>query len=258
MNVNKGVINSDFQNNISFPNHFTIPSHIIENCFPNNKNKNNCLSNVKLLNKKRKLFKIEYPTDFFIFYHGGKNENTQILQKFENQNDNIPKEIGHSLYTRKDYSDNIRKKVKTTFVKKLINNINRKLKIAGSKKFFKLLPHIFVCNISKDINRVMFDKSFKDLFSINFLVSKNEHNANFKKYKNNIDVLEYLEKEKDIGEKSNYNDYKNLAFYQIFDEYLRSKEFENEIVNLKLKGEKDSYIHKYINLAYNLNIFFSQ
>ena len=103
----------------------------------------------------------------------------------------------------------------------------------------------------------MFDKTFKELFSINFLDSENEHNSNFQNYKNNKDVLEYLEKEKDISEKSNYKCYKNLTFYQIFDEYLRSKEFENEIVTLKLNGEKDYYIYNYIKLANNLNLFFS-
>ena len=104
----------------------------------------------------------------------------------------------------------------------------------------------------------MFDKTFKEIFSINFLDKEKENDANFKKYKKNIDTIKYLENNKDISEKSNYNCYKNLKFYQIFDEYLRSKEFENEIENLEFEGEEDNYIHDYIKLACNLNNFFSQ
>lgn len=258
--MHKGISYYDFQNNNLCSNYFTIPSHFNQDSYQNDEHKNN-LSKNNFLNKKRKrkLFKLEYPNDFFIFFPGSENKNIieQILLKFENQNNIIPKEIDISLNTRKDGSDNIRKKIKNKFIIKLVNKINKNLKNAGSKKFFKLLPHIFVCNISRDINRLMFDKTFKELFSINFLDSEDENNSNFKNYKNNKDVLEYLEKEKDISEKSNYKFYKNLTFYQIFDEYIRSKEFENEIEILKLKGEKDYYIYNYINLAYNLNIFFS-
>ena len=260
-NMDKGISYYDFQNNNFCSNHFTIPFHINQDSYQNNENKNNNnLSKKNFLNKKRKRkFNVEYPNDFFIFSPGGENKNIidEILQKYENQNNIIPKEIDNSLNTRKDDSDNIRKKIKNKFITKLKIKINQNLKNAGSKKFFKLLPHIFACNISKDLNRVMFDKTFKELFSINFLDSEDENNINFKNYKNNKDVLEYLEKEKDISEKSNYKWYKNLTFYQIFDEYLRSKEFENEIKILTLKGEKDYYIYNYISLAYNLNLFFS-
>ena len=122
---------------------------------------------------------------------------------------------------------------------------------------FALLPQIFVISISKDLNIDMFNKTFKEIFSINFLDKEKENDANFKKYKKNIDVIKYLENNKDISEKSNYNCYKNLKFYQIFDEYLRSKELDNEIENLKFKGENNNYINNYIKLACNLNNYFS-
>ena len=161
--------------------------------------------------------------------------------------------------SRKFKSDDIRKKIKSRFIKALIKCINKKLKKAGSKKFFSLLPHIFVINITKEINTDIFDKTFEEVFSINFdNILKKTEKADLIKYKKNIDVLDYLENEIVIRESSNYNYYKNLKFYQIFDEYLGAQEFENEIEKLKLIGEKDEYIDRYIKLACYFNSFFSK
>ena len=258
---NFGLFNDTLKPSINFD--FNIPSHFNQDCSNNLKENDTKLSDKNFLNKKRKLFKIKYPNEFFIFNRGGENKNKrniidQFLQNEENINNIRYNKRSHSVKTRKENADNIRKKIKSRFIKTLKELINQKLKLAGSKKFFALLPQIFVCNISKDINKIMLDKTFKELFSVNFLISQKGNIANFKKYKKNIDTLEYLEKKKDISEKSNYYCYKNLKFYQIFDEYLRSKEFENEIVNLELKGEKNDYICKYIKLACNLNNFFSE
>lgn len=79
-----------------------------------------------------------------------------------------------------------------------------------------------------------------------------------KKFKHNLKVLEYLDKNKEIAEKSNYNVFKNMKFYQIFNEYLRSKEFEKEITSLKLQKENDKYIRNYIIKAGSFIEFYSQ
>ena len=73
-NMDKGISYFDFQSNNFCSNHFTICSHINQDSLKNNKNKNdnNNLSNNIFLNKKRKLFKVKYPNDFFtIFVPGG-------------------------------------------------------------------------------------------------------------------------------------------------------------------------------------------
>ena len=234
------------KSNISI--NFNIPSHFNQHSPINTKKNEIELSEKAFLNKKRNLFKIEYPNEFFIFNRGSEKKNKRNkIENEENQNK-----------TRKENADNIRKKIKSRFIKALKLKINQKLKLAGSKKMFALLPQIFVINVSKDLNIVMFNKTFKEIFSINFSDKEKENDANLKKYKKNIDTIKYLENNKDISEKSNYNCYKNLKFYQIFDEYLRSKEFENEIENLEFEGEEDNYIHDYIKLACNLNNFFSQ
>ena len=81
-----------------------------------------------------------------------------------------------------------------------------------------------------------------------------------KKYYDNLSVLKYLERKTEICEKSNYNIFKDMKYYEIFEEYLNSKEFEIEIGNLRKEklNDNDKYIQKYIKLAYGLNDFFSK
>ena len=212
----------------------------------------------KTIKKSKDLFTKE----FYVFKPGNENRNIRIgidifLENKENQNNVMFNVRSHSSQKRKrkENSDNIRKKIKSRFIKSLIKFNNEKLKNAGSKKYFSSLPYSFVCNITKGKNRDMFNKTFKELFSTNFGTNRK---ADLKSYENNRDVLEYLENQKDISQKSNYNCYKNLKFYQIFEEYLRSQEFENEIERIKLDEEEDVYIYRYIKLACNLNKYFSQ
>ena len=226
----------------------------------------------KVEKKNEKQFKIvesktkNLHNGFYIFNPGNKSKKIRIeidnyLQDVKDKNNIINNIRRHSSIKkkRKDNSDNIRKKIKSRFIKALIKCINKKLKKAGSKKFFSLLPHIFVINITKEINTDIFDKTFEEVFSINFdNILKKTEKADLIKYKKNIDVLDYLENEIVIRESSNYNYYKNLKFYQIFDEYLGAQEFENEIEKLKLSGEKDEYIDRYIKLACYFNSFFSK
>jgi hypothetical protein len=162
---------------------------------------------------------------------------------------------------RKICDDLIRKKIKARFLKILKKTINNKLKLAGSKKFFNLLQQKFISNTSREMNGEALDLTFKEIFSKNFCSSKGgcEDDANMKKYNANLSVLDYLEKNNDISKKSNYSKFKGMKYYQIFEEYLNSKEFEIEISCLRMeKGVDDKYIKKYIKLAYSLNNYFSQ
>ena len=261
-NYNNNNLNIDFYNNDDEYNKLKI-LHFNELDFSltNIKKIDTKSQDDRFLNKKRKSFNIVYPNEFYIFNRLEASQDIKFLKddflkQLEKSNKKIFHKRGIILRKRKDNSDNIRKKIKTRFISNLKERINEKLKIVGSTKFFELLPQNFACNISKDINKIMFDKTFKELFSLNFCRNEKKNDANLKKYRKNLDVIEYLEKNKNISEKSSYDRYKNLKFYQIYDEYLRSKEFENVIKNLKLQGEKDEYIYNYIKLAWDLNNFF--
>ena len=233
------------------------------------------MNNLSFLGKKRVLFEESTPKDYSIFNYGEYNEySKQIINEVLNEileidnkkmremmNGEHQKKIykkRKNVPKRKDNSDNIRKKVKSRFLKVLKNAVNKKLKLAGSKMFFNFLPQTFVSNVSKDKNRDIFDSTFKDIFSKNFCEEKNGNQPDLKKYHHNLAVIQYLEKNKEIAEKSNYNNFKNMKFYQIFYEYLKSKEFELEIVSLKMERENEKYIREYIFKACNFIEFLFQ
>ena len=128
--------------------------------------------------------------------------------------------------------------------------------MAGSKRIFNYLQQEFIININKEINIGVLDLTFKELYSKDFSKDKINDNSSLKKYNDNQSVLKYLEEEKEISEKSKYDIFKSMKYYQIFDEYLRSKEFESDIYKLK-KTNNYKYIKNYIKLAFDLNDFFS-
>ena len=223
------------------------------------------------LGTKRNLFKIDFSKNFSIFNNGEFNkESRQLINEVtHNFSDNVlnTKENGMikianrkkyskviNVQKRKENSDNIRKKIKSRFLKVLKNKVNEKLRNAGSEKFFKFLPQKFISNISKEINKAVLNLSFQELFSKNFCEGDKENEINF--YHNQL-VLKYLENNKEICEKSNFNNFKNMKYYEIYNEYLKSKEFEMEITSLKNEKETDKYIKDYIIKASDLIDFFS-
>ena len=229
-----------------------------------------------LLGKKRNLFNIDYPKNYSIFHCGVFNKNIRELinevcdelsknDKEENEkrpiNKSGNKKNWHkkilNVEKRKENADNIRKKIKSRFLKVLRNTVNEKLKLAKSKKLFKNLPQTFISNISREKNKSVINLSFKDLLSKNFCVEEKSKESDLSNYYHNISVLEYLENNYEISEKSNFNNFKNMAFYQIFNEYLKSKEFEMEIASLKKEKETEKYIKNYIIKASGLMEFFS-
>ena len=211
--------------------------------------------------KRRNIFGVIYPNKFIIFNRGGYNAS---IRQFINNIFYKEKKYKNLFFlkekkSRKNNAVNIRKKIKARFLKTLQKTINNKLKLGGSEKLFNFLQQKFVINLSREMNRDALHLSFKEIFSKNFSESIKENDVNMKKYYYNISVLDYLEKNKDISEKSNYIIFKDMKYYQIFEEYLNSKEFEIEISCLRReKGVDDKYIKKYIKLAYTLNDFFCQ
>ena len=228
----------------------------------------NCES---LIGKKRNLFKIDNSYYYSIFNCGRVNDRSRKIIEHtlndyyygKDKNENIydtdckkkPHQTKKTIFKRKDNSDNIRKKIKSRFLKGLKNAVNRKLLVAGSRKLFHFLPQTFISNVSKQKNKDVLNLSLKELFEKNFC--EGNKSRDLKHYYHNLSVLEYLDKHYDIAERANYNNFKNMKYYQIFNEYLNSKEFEIEIESLKQEKENDKYIRDYIIKANNLNNFFS-
>jgi len=171
---------------------------------------------------------------------------------------------------RKDKPDNIRKKIKSRFLKILKTRINEKLKNAKSEYIFDNLPQCFISDISKNGNKFILDMTIKELLTKNFfedviskdnnekIFIKKKRNPNKEKHEKNQKVLKYLDRNSDIRKSSNFNVISRLTFREIFKEYLKSEEFETDILKLKNKDNSDKYIKDYINKAYDFLDYFSK
>ena len=178
------------------------------------------------------------------------NDNTKLgfidSKLFENE-----------LKTKKYDSYDIRKKVKSKFHKILKIILNEKLESAGSILFFENLPQVFITKINKKEDQSILNLTLEEILSKNFCLEKDVKSSSIiDKYYHNLKVLKYLENNKEISKKSNFNNIKDMKYYEIFNEYLNSKEFEKEILRLH-KKENDIYIKRYINRAIHLIDFFN-
>ena len=212
------------------------------------------------------------------------NNNSNLLK----ENDIDIKKL-RPIRQRKHNPDDIRKKIKSRFLKSLKNTINNKLKYANSEKLFDFLPQCFICAITKKRNNIsVLNMTFKELMSTDFYEEynnetdsnnllrkkrslnisdkknyKNLHkniniNPDKKKYLKNLDVLNYLENNKDISNKVNFDIIKNMTFSDLYNEYLKSKEFEEDIMKLKNEeDENEKYINDYIVKANDYIKYFS-
>ena len=237
-----------------------------------NNDNNTDKNDIHFIGKKRNIFKVIFENCFNIFNDGEyDNYSKRMIKEAMNENkkksNNLfvvknvkyPKIIQKELKTitkRKYYSDLIRKKIKARFYKYLKDSINEKLKLAGSIKFFGFIPQSFISNISKEYNLSFLNLTFEDFLSQNLCIGKENKKSTLDKYHHNLSVLEYLKNNKEISRKSNFNNIKNMKLYEIYDEYLNSKEFKMDISRLKQQKETDKYIKKYIIRAINLIDYF--
>lgn len=207
-----------------------------------------------------------------------KDKFSQNQLKFNIYINNKKKKKSKDSKKRKDKPDNIRKKIKSRFLKILKTRINEKLKSAKSEELFDNLPQCFISNISKDGNKFILDMTIKELLTKNFFEDGNlndngnsnsndnskkvfiqkKRNPNKDKHEKNQKVLEYLDRNSNISKSSNFNVISKLTFREIFKEYLKSEEFEKDILKLKNKDNSERYIKDYINKAYDFLDYFSK
>ena len=163
---------------------------------------------------------------------------------------------------RKFKPDDIRKKIKARFHKAIKNIINENLKKAGSKELFDFLPQCFIGNISKKINAKCLELTYKELLSTDFITELNKQdyknsNVDKNKYKKNIEVLNYLEKNPDICQRSGFDLIKDKKYKDILQIYFSSAQFENSLFQLRDEKESSEYIQEYINKARTYVSFYS-
>ena len=182
-------------------------------------------------------------------------------------------EICQKRKSRKFKSDDIRKKIKARFLKSLKNRLNEKLTSEKSKCLFDFLPQCFICSITKKTNNnIILNMTLKELMSTDFfnlfnydkkenrktMLNNKRECADITKYKKNLEVLEYLKNNKEISQRSNFDVIGKMTFKDLFNEYLKSKEFEEDIIKLKKENNEDLYIKEYIIKAFNFVNYFSK
>ena len=157
---------------------------------------------------------------------------------------------------RKDKTDDIKKKLKATFLKALKNIVNEKLKSANSKKLFDFFPQLFVKGITKKYDKY-WNMEIIEIWNTDFSegtdIEEKEKNINKDKYQNNHRVLDYLDKNPIISKESEFDDIKIMTCKQLYKAYIKSDEFWNVLKDMR-KGRKppsSEYINKFIYVANN-------
>ena len=169
--------------------------------------------------------------------------------------------------TRRCKEDDMRKKIKSSFLKTLLIRKNELLKEAGSLYIFESFPQNFIADITQQTNFEVMELTYEQLFDYShekvveenkYLLEKYQERANKvaeKKYVKNIKTLEYLKKNSEISEKSGWERIKKMKYKDLLKAFFNSKEFANSIIKLKQKEDK-VYIKNYLYLSLNYIDYF--
>ena len=180
-----------------------------------------------------------------------------ILRPFQ---ENIT-EIHHNKpRKRKMMIDNITKKVKSDFLRSLVRYLNEKLRPLNVK--FSHFSYYIVTNITKLENKKNLNMTLKEMLLYkpfeNLNISEGLNQREILNWKNNKDILDDLEKNKntDVYNQINLDDTLNNKMKDLYYEYLASKYFKESIETLNAHGNEYEYIQKYIQTAKNFVDFF--
>ena len=193
---------------------------------------------------------------------------TSIKKLVNSISNNIKFEITKNttnIKTRKDKEDDIRKKIKSGFLKKLRNIINNLLKNSGSKYTFEALPLHFIEDISKKTNFEVMNLTYEEIFNYTYHyiyqkiindekkeLEKNIENKfdNKKELDKNIEKKVDNKKELDKNKKNKVNNRKELDknIENNIDkkEELRQRKIRKNKVALK-KSDKNKKTLDYLN-----------
>ena len=121
-------------------------------------NKQNLNSYSKENKKDKRIFNIEYIKKNSVF--------TQIEKDLPiDEEAFLKKKRSNRKKSRKEYQDNIRKKIKRGFLNNtLVKKLNERLKRIGSKLFFGKFPQNLVADINKDSNKEIINMTLLEIF----------------------------------------------------------------------------------------------
>ena len=157
---------------------------------------------------------------------------------------------------RKYNADNIRTKIKRSFLRYLRKKLNKILKNSGSKKFFDFFPYKFSGNVNKEENKKILKMTLENIF-LDKNLFKSEDKDGQEKYERNSDVV----KSGEIKNNQAIQNILNKAFQQLYEDYINSDEFNVDEINRLKRDKKEEdfyYIERYKMIAKNLISFYSK
>ena len=164
-------------------------------------------------------------------------------------------------HKRKNMPDNMRKRIKSDYLSKIIIILNESLKHHGLKLEFCLFAQCEVSNVAKAENNKVLNMTLKEMIlhkpfedSKKYGV-KQKHILNWEK---NKAILDYLEKEEnqELYKRLDFENILNLKMKDLYNEYLASDEFQKSIEELRDEGNYFEYIKNYISVAKNFNKYY--
>ena len=129
------------------------------------------------------------------------------------------------------------------------NRIENIKKAFGCKFCLYNFPKAFIRELIKKSKRIYLDYSLERLLEDEELY-KNKDSEGY--YSKNLKIINEIksEKNKDIMEKNGYNKILKMKYKELFEEYLKSDEFQKKIEQLNSKNKKAAE-----NFAYCSNSF---
>ena len=188
--------------------------------------------------KIKTIFFVIYPKKYSLFTKVNiKEELAEVNEKLEFINKK----------RRRNKEDDIRRMIGRRFFNDILyNKINDILIKEGSKLIFEKLQQDLIYDLVKKSNKHLLNKSLEHIF-----VTKELYKGkNMMKYFHNIKVLNLLKSEDylEIRRRTQIDRILKMKYSDLFEEYLSSKEFVDEIARLKNNKEKFDkiYINNYI------------
>ena len=235
---------NDF-NNINTTNNF----NDIDNSFNfvisnNSENKNN----YSIQKSKIKVIK-----NNFILFDELEKDITSIYSK-KNQ---IFMNIGVNIRKKRKFmEDMIRKRIKSDFYRVIRKNLNSKInsKDINLKKSFDF-PQTMITNVSKNHCEKNLNMTLKEILIFYYKTDNQEINSiNLMISKNNKSIILLLENKKIYELEYIFS----MKIVDLYNEYTKSKQFHESILELKKEGNYFDYIKKYIEVAEKLVNYYYQ
>lgn len=166
-----------------------------------------------------------------IFYENSKSSN--IFDRYEEEQEALSKKvIKYELSERKLAADSLRKKIKIRIEEAVTNLVNQHYsKLLPQKMRFKKLPQNYLKDISIATNKQSLDMTLEERYCHDYM------DKSKKKLKNNVAVIEYLKRVKDVNE--NPNSILKKTVRDIIDGYLKSKAYRKDLEKIEQSEGKD-------------------